>query len=116
MAKVTVYGIKNCNTMKKAFDWLDAHDVEYDFHDYKKEGADADVLRRAIAEHGWENVINRRGMTWRKFPETVKNAMNEDSAVDAALEKPSVIKRPLVVSGDGVHLGFDEDDFSRLFG
>ena len=111
---VTVYGIKNCDTMKKAFTWLDKHKVEYDFHDYKKSGADEAVLKRAVAEHGWENVINRKGTTWRTLPEKARETMNEKSAIKAALENPSLVKRPLVTHKKGVLLGFDEAAFKVL--
>ena len=73
---ITVYGIKNCDTMKKAFTWLDQHKIAYTFHDYKKSGADEAVLKKAIAEHGWENVINRKGTTWRALPEKTRETMN----------------------------------------
>jgi Spx/MgsR family transcriptional regulator len=116
MEKVTVYGIKNCDTMKKAFAFLDRHKLAYDFHDYKKDGADKAVLERAFKEHGWEKVLNRTGMTWRKLPEKAKAGMDEKNALKAALDNPSVIKRPLVVWGSRTHLGFDEAAFKKLFG
>jgi arsenate reductase len=107
-----IYGIKNCDTMKKAFKWLDAHDVAYDFHDYKKDGADKEILRRAIEIHGWDSVINKRGTTWRKLSDEQKSSMDTDSAITAALENPSMIKRPLIVTGDDIFLGFDESVYS----
>lgn len=112
--KITVYGIKNCDTMKKAFTWLDKKGVAYDFHDYKKQGADEDVLKRAVKDLGWENVINRKGTTWRALPEKTRETMDEKSAIAAALQNPSLIKRPLVVHGKGMLLGFDEADFGKL--
>lgn len=114
--KATVYGIKNCDTMKKAFTWLDKHKVAYDFHDYKKQGADKAVLERAFKEHGWEKVLNRSGMTWRNLPEKAKADMDAQGALKTALDNPSVIKRPLVVTDKSVHLGFDETAFAKLFG
>lgn len=115
MSKATVYGIKNCDTMKKALGWLDRQGVEYDFHDYKKSGVDEDVLRQAIKAHGWESVINRRGMTWRKLPDDVKSGMDEEGAAQVALEKPSIIKRPLIVYGGKTYTGFDEEMYQTLF-
>jgi arsenate reductase len=116
MKNVTIYGIKNCDTMKKAFAWLDKHKVAYEFHDYKKSGADKAVLEQAFREHGWEKVLNRAGMTWRKLPDKVKADMNAKTALATALDNPSVIKRPLVVTGKDIHLGFDEAVYSKLFG
>jgi arsenate reductase len=116
MKNVTVYGIKNCDTMKKAFSWLDKHKVAYEFHDYKKSGADKAVLEQAFKEHGWEKVLNRAGMTWRNLPDKVKADMNAKTALATALDNPSVIKRPLVVAGKDIHLGFDAAAFGKLFG
>ena len=115
MAKVTVYGIKNCDTMKKAFQWLDKRKVAYDFHDYKKEGADEAVLKRAIQAHGWDSVINRKGTTWKKLPEKQRESMTEKSAMAAAVENPSLIKRPLITHAKGVTLGFDEAEYKKAF-
>lgn len=111
---VTVYGIRNCDTMKKAFTWLDKNKVAYTFHDYKISGADEAVLKKAIAEHGWENVINRKGTTWRALPEKTRETMTEKTAIKAALGNPSLVKRPLVMHKKGVLLGFDEAEFSTL--
>ncbi len=113
---VKIYGIKNCDTMKKALVWLDQAGVSYEFIDYKKQGADDAVLRAAIAQHGWDTVINRRGTSWRKLPDDVKAAMNADAAVTAALDNPSLIKRPLLVVDSQIVLGFKADDYAALFG
>jgi len=115
MADVKIFGIKNCNTMKKAFDWLDGHDVSYDFHDYKKLPVDEDVIELAIKQHGYETVINRKGMTWRKLDDDVKNNLDHDSAIKLASEKSSIIKRPLLLKDGQVFLGFDEDAYSQIF-
>jgi Spx/MgsR family transcriptional regulator len=101
--------------MKKAFAWLDGRKIGYTFHDYKKSGADAAVLERAIKTHGWENVLNRKGTTWRALPEKLKESMDAGQALKTALENPSVIRRPLIVRGADIHLGFDEAEFKRLF-
>ncbi len=113
--RVEIYGIKNCDTMKKAFTWLDDNGIDYAFHDYKKEGADADVLKRAIDAHGWENVINRRGTSWRILPEDVKAGMDAQGAVDAALENPSLVKRPLLFKDAVITLGFKPDLYRGIF-
>lgn len=115
MATVKIYGIKNCDAMKKAFTWLDEHGIAYDFFDYKKTGADADVLKAAIAQHGWNTVINRKGTSWRALPDDVKANMTEQSAIQAAMENPSLIKRPLLVRGKTIQLGFNADDYAGIF-
>jgi Spx/MgsR family transcriptional regulator len=112
---VTLYGIPNCDTMKKARKWLDAHGVEYEFHDYKKRGIDADLLRAWVAELGWETLLNRRGMMWRKLPEEVRAGMDEASAVRVMLETPSIIRRPVLDTGDARHVGFAEDKYREIF-
>ncbi len=108
-----IYGIKNCDTMKKAFKWLDDNNIIYDFHDYKKSGVDADFLSKAMGIHRWENVINKRGMTWRQIPEDDRNAMTRKSAELLADAKPSVIKRPIVAKDDTIILGFNETEYKE---
>ncbi len=113
---IAIYGIKNCNTMKKALNWLDENNVTYEFHDYKKTGADDAVLKAAFAAHGWERVINRQGMSWRKLPDHVKAGMDSAGAMRAAQDNPSLIKRPLIVAGVDIILGFDEQHYAQKFG
>lgn len=110
-----VYGIKNCDTMKKAFQWLEKHEIDFSFHDYKKEGAPLDVLEQAIKEHGWETVINKRGTTWRKLPDGVKEGMGDGDAIKIALENASIIKRPLLVHNHKTYLGFKEEIYQEIF-
>ncbi len=111
---VHIYGIKNCDTMKKAFAWLDAHKIAYEFHDYKKEGANQEIVKKAIDQHGWENVVNRKGTTWRVLPDDIKSAMNDYKALSVALENPSIIKRPLLLHDDAIYLGFDEETYAII--
>ena len=115
MSTIKIYGIKNCDTMKKAFTWLDDNGVAYDFHDYKKEGVDSAVLKQAIEQHGWDTVINRRGTTWRALPDNVKENMNDDSALAAATDNPSLVKRPLLVKDGQTHLGFSAGEYKKNF-
>jgi arsenate reductase len=110
-----LYGIKNCDTVKKARTWLKDHNVDYVFHNYKKDGVDKNILEKAIATHGWEAVINRRGTTWRQLPDKIKNMIDADNALDLALENSSVIKRPLILKGDEIILGFDPDKYDSIF-
>ena len=116
MDDVKIYGIKNCDTMKKAITFLDEAGVMYDFHDYKKLGIDENVLQKAIDEQGWENVINRRGTTWKKLPESVRETMDAEKAVHIARDNPSVIKRPVLTVGGEMLLGFDEQEYHRILG
>ena len=111
----TIYGIKNCDTMKKAFNWLDKKGIDYAFHDYKKEDPDIAILGKAITEHGWEEVINRRGTTWRKLDDATKESMNAEKAIPLALENPSILKRPLLLKDGETHLGFKPDQYEKIF-
>jgi Spx/MgsR family transcriptional regulator len=113
---VEVYGIPNCDTMKKARAWLAAHGVDYRFHDYKREGVDEARLRAWVEELGWETLVNRRGTTWRKLPEDVREGMDAEAAIQVMLETPSIIRRPLLDTGEVRHAGFSETDYERLFG
>lgn len=112
---ITMYGIKNCDTIKKARKWLEENGVEYQFHDYKKDGLDEAQLKQWVAELGWEALVNKRGTTWRKLPEDVRDAMTETSAISTMLENTSIIKRPLLDTGNERTLGFKADEYSALF-
>jgi Spx/MgsR family transcriptional regulator len=112
---ITVYGIPNCDTVKRARAWLDEQGLAYQFHDYKKAGVPADLLPRWMAELGWDKVINRAGTTWRKLDETTKAGVSDAaSAAALAQAQPSVIKRPLVQWADGrLSLGFTPELFKE---
>lgn len=110
-----LYGIKNCNTVKKALNFLEENQIPYVFHDYKKEAPTEGMLRKAIEKFGWDVVINRKGTTWRQLDDKIKESMDEKEAIKIALEKPSIIKRPLViVDGEMKVIGFDESEYSAL--
>jgi len=110
----TLYGIRACDTMKKARAWLDAHSVDVTFHDYKLAGIDADTLRRWIAAKGWETVLNRAGTTFRKLPEADRADLDADKAIRLMVASPSMIKRP-VLEGEGhLIIGFKPDSYSAL--
>ncbi|MEZ5813996.1 MAG: ArsC family reductase [Alphaproteobacteria bacterium] len=115
MSMTKIYGIKNCDTMKKAFKWLEENNVTYEFHDYKKQGIDEEVLRAAIHEHGWENAINRRGPSWHKLPDAVKDTMDEETAIAAANENSSIVKRPLLTHNGKTYLGFKDEIYKTVF-
>lgn len=108
-----LYGIPNCDTVKKARAWLDAHGVAYDFQDYKKAGIDAEELRGWIDELGWETVLNRAGTTFRKLPNGAKTSLDADKAVALMLEQPSMIKRPILDLGDTRIAGFKPEIYAQ---
>ena len=110
---VDFYGIPNCDTVKKARQWLDAQGVAYTFHDYKKEGADPARLERWVADKGWEVVLNRRGTTFRALPDAEKEGLDADRAVALMAAHPSTIKRPVVEHSDGVLVGFDPAEWGK---
>jgi len=107
-----LYGIKNCDTVKKARKWLDQNGVDYQFHDFKKDGLDDPLLSSWEKALGWEALINRRGTTWRKLPEEVRDTISAQTAHAIMLENPSIIKRPVVESGNEVRVGFNADEWS----
>ncbi len=110
------YGIPNCDTVKKARTWLDANGIAYDFHDYKKEGADAGKLKAWVKEAGWEVVLNRRGTTFRKLPDADKEGIDAAKAVKIMEANPSCIKRPVVEHPGGLLVGFKEADWDAALG
>ena len=120
---ITIYGIKSCSTMKKAFTKLNDLDVSYDFHDYKKQGIEKETVQRWVNELGIEKVLNKRGTTWRKLDDSQKQAAdaNVDNAIDLLVENTSMIKRPIVegqlADKDQAVLlcGFDESEFDKVF-
>jgi arsenate reductase (glutaredoxin) len=113
----TIYGIKNCDTVKKALRWLDENGVSYSFHDFKSKGITASKLKQWVEQQGWEAVVNKKGLTWKQLPEEVRQSVKSNaSAVKLLQEKTSAIKRPVVEKDDKIQiLGFDEDRYSELF-
>lgn len=112
---VTMYGIKNCDTVKKARAWLDARGVAYAFHDYKTAGIDADRLRAWVAELGWEALLNRAGTTFRKLPDADKAGIDAGKAIALMVAQPSMIKRPVLDLGGRRVAGFRPDAWEALF-
>jgi Spx/MgsR family transcriptional regulator len=111
---ITLYGIKNCDTMKRARAWLDGHGVQYAFHDYKAAGIEPAVLRRWCGEVGWETLLNRSGTTFRKLPEPQKTGLDERKAVSLMLAQPSMIKRPVLEHGKRLLVGFQPAVYEEL--
>ena len=112
---ITVYGIRNCDTVKKALKWLDQEGVEYQFHDYKKQGLEKKVLTNWCKQTDWQLLLNRRGTTWRKLPEEARENINKTSAIPLMLEHTSMIKRPVIDTGDDLLLGFDLERYQEIF-
>lgn len=108
-----IYGIPNCNTMKKARRWLDEHGIAYDFHNYKKDGVPEKELNTWVKQVGWEALLNRCGTTWRKLDDATRDQIDEQSAIRVMLENPSVIKRPVLVSKGKVLVSFNADDYQN---
>jgi len=109
---ITLYGIPNCDTMKKARVWLDQHGVAHVFHDYRKAGIDRGSLERWVAEHGWQTVLNRAGTTFRKLPEAERADLDDARAIALMLAQPSMIKRPVLDLGERTLVGFKPDIYA----
>lgn len=107
-----LYGIKNCDTVKKARKWLDDNGIAYEFHDFKKDGLTSEKLSQWEQAIGWETLINKRGTTWRKLPDALRDNMSAQSAHQIMLENTSIIKRPVVERGDEVTVGFNADEWA----
>ena len=113
--RVTIYGIKNCDTMKKARNWLDDHGIEYAFHDYKKDGLDADTLDGFLKNIEWEKLLNRAGTTFRKLPEEERQNLDENKARELMLAQPSMVKRPVLEKDGAMTVGFKPDQYDAFF-
>ena len=112
---LTLYGIKNCDTVKKARRWLDAHDIAYRFHDFRSDGLDEKRLARWVEQLGWESLLNRRGTTWRGLPETQRaKLVDAAGAIALMLAHPALIKRPVLENAGTVRVGFAEDAYAAL--
>ena len=111
---IKIYGIANCDTMKKARKWLDRNNLDYEFHDYKKRGVPEKNLKQWVKKFGWETVLNKRGTTWRKLSDEIKNNIDEVSAIKVMQDNNSAIKRPVIEKGDILLIGFKEDEYKIL--
>ena len=113
---IIIYGIKACDTMKKARAWLDGRGVEYAFHDYKAVGIDRERLEAWAGQVGWETLLNRAGTTFRKLPDADKTGVDQAKAIDLMLAQPSMIKRPVLDVGGKLVVGFKPDAYAAMFG
>ncbi len=113
---MTIYGIKNCDTMKKARAWLDAHGVVYAFHDYKTSGVERGALEAWVRNVGWQMLLNRAGTTFKKLPDAEKADLGEAKAIDLMLRQPSMIKRPVLDLGSALVVGFSPERYEAALG
>ncbi|UAA37262.1 ArsC family reductase [Paraneptunicella aestuarii] len=112
---ITVFGIKNCDTIKKARKWFESQNIDYQFHDYRADGLDQDWLKSLLAEHGWEIILNKKGTTYRQLPEDKKANIDNESALALLMEHPAMIKRPIVQSESDIAIGFKESEYASKF-
>lgn len=115
MAKVTLYGIKNCDTVRKARRWLDNHNISYDFHDFRADGLSKTKVNQWLKEIDQETLVNRRGTTWRKLSDEQKAVSSKAAIADLLVEQPAIIKRPVLDNNGTLHVGFNETDYKNLF-
>jgi Spx/MgsR family transcriptional regulator len=112
---ITLYGIANCDTVRKARRWLDQHAIEHRFHDFRKDGLDADTVRHWLDALGWEAVVNRRSTTWKQLDAGEREHMDAESAGAAILDHPTLVKRPVLDTGTDLYLGFSADSYQEIF-
>jgi len=113
---ITLYGISNCDTVRKARNWLDQHGIEYRFHDFREDGLDRDTVAAWLDELGWETLVNRRSASWKALDEKTRQSMDARGALAAILAQPTLIKRPLLDTGRERHTGFSPDRYAHILG
>ena len=113
---VTLCGIKNCDSVKKARKWLEANGIDYHFHDFRSDGLEQSKLQQWNQATGWETLLNKRGTSWRQLSQEVNDNVDETSALALMLENPTLIKRPVLITDNGsVHVGFKTEEYAKLF-
>lgn len=112
---VTMFGIPNCDTIKKAQKWLEAENITFDFHDYRKQGIDAALVTEFCNALGWEQVLNKRGTTYRQLSQEQKDSLNPETAITLLVENPAMIKRPIIKVEDQLFIGFKADQYATIF-
>ena len=116
VSKMTIlYGIKNCDTVKKAKKWLDGHDISYQFHDFKSDGLDKDLLQQFTNKQPLSVLLNKRSTTYRNLSDDIKNNLTEQVIVEQILAQPTLLKRPLLASDNNLTVGFKEEEYQQLF-
>ncbi len=111
----TLFGIKNCDTVKKARQWLENHHIEHHFHDFRVDGLDPALLQQWVDELGWETLVNKRSTTWKQLDPATRDDMNEALAIETMLANPTLIKRPVLDTGHQRTVGFKDAEYSKLF-
>ena len=111
----TIYGIKNCDTVKKACRWLDDNNIDYQFHDFRKDGLSQSKVKQWANHVDWEILLNRRGTTWRKISDSQKESINKSNAIKLMIEQPTLIKRPVIEHNKTIVVGFSEDSYKETF-
>ena len=112
---IILYGIKNCDSVKKARRWLEAEQIEYTFHDFRVDGLDRNMLKNFLKRLDWETLLNKRGTTWRKLSENQRNTIDEQKALELMYEYPTLIKRPILVNDSKFYIGFSESKYEKTF-
>ncbi|MCC4855418.1 ArsC family reductase [Vibrio lentus] len=112
---ITMFGIPNCDTIKKAKKWLEAEGIEFEFHDYRKQGINEELVKTFCSELGWELVLNKRGTTYRQLTQEQKDTLTEEKAVALLVEQPAMIKRPILNVDGKLHIGFKADQYAAIF-
>ncbi|HCH5604193.1 TPA: ArsC family reductase [Vibrio parahaemolyticus] len=112
---ITMFGIPNCDTIKKAKKWLEAENIAFDFHDYRKQGIDAQMVTEFCQALGWEQVLNKRGTTFRQLIQEQKDTLNEENAIALLVDNPAMIKRPILNVDGQLHIGFKADQYATIF-
>lgn len=112
---IKIFGIKNCDSVKKARAWLDSHSIDYRFHDFRTDGLSAAQVQAWVAELGWETLINKRSTTWKQLDTAAREALTDESVIDVILAQPTLIKRPLLDTGDQRRVGFKAADYAAWF-
>ena len=110
-----LFGIKNCDTVKKARRWLDEHQVSYQFHDFRKDGFNETTIKQWLEKISWKELINKRGTTWRQLDDPRKEQLDQQGAIELMLAHPTLIKRPVIEDASGVSIGFNESDFQARY-
>lgn len=107
----TIYGIKNCDTVKKSIKWLEQNKIEFNFHDFKKDGLSPGLLTTFVEKSSWDALLNKRSTTFRNLPSTIKDNLTEEVMFDAVLKQPTLLKRPILINATTTCVGFKENDY-----
>jgi len=111
----TIYGIKNCDSVKKALKWLDNNNISYEFHDFKKQGLSPELLNQFVEKSDWQTLINNRSTTFRNLAPSIKDNLTDQAAFQAVIEQPTLLKRPVLALNEQLYVGFKEDQYQTLF-